>query len=226
MRGNTIIERIVTRSIDEKFSKDPELHSTCLQVLQRIKSGTILNPEMIDAVVQPWRRDLDVYDAHCITQFWGEVYAGNILVKLIDLGSEPHEDKNKSGNNELLRNLPLPFRGEFWGGRGTTGEDGIIQWSGSLNFIRHIDPEDPDKVEEVLTKCSRMPLEVGYIDGAKMLEYVSMPGTFTVARWPYQSSKIWLFDAVTPNVMLERLEAALAPCFENVERPTLPEVTK
>lgn len=161
------------------------------------------DPKMRAAVARKWPEVEDQYrgvfgqrtraevtelDKYIALQCIAGVQSGGIWVTRIDLGEEPHPDRDIEANAAAMSDLPEPFVGIFSPGLGTIAgvADGHITWDGDAIGELGISQNVPMSVRGIL------PLEVGTMNPGKSYLYL-FGGGLGFARWPYGSPLLWVF---------------------------------
>lgn len=126
-----------------------------------------------------------IYEAYALFCLHYELGTGNILYASVHLGEKPSSDQDVSEMNSKLSKLWPPFRGHFWGG--TRNEDGDIYVDAPIELS--VCPYQGEVKKGVFS--GRFPLEVGSTTIYKTLFYLNY-GPKRLARWPYNSNKIYL----------------------------------
>jgi len=208
-KGDTMsnVERMALWHVVDRQSADPKWFKPYYQCMTQMNSGGWDEALwLLDCVVAPHSQEsehYDIYDAFCFAQILDSLLSRQVICNEIETGSWPFKDKGEEENNEVLNNLPPPFRGKFWGG--LKGEDGYVAW------------DRPIGNEKVMIDPSQIPLEVGNFDSAKMFTYLGINRGF--ARWPYGYDRIYTFHVIdNKGWRVNRL--ALASC-ESCKRYSL-----
>jgi hypothetical protein len=186
---NNVQEEAVARNVEKLFS-NPEAMAVILDYLQRLQSG-FFKQDYRDAIFQKWDRfPVDIYDAYAFSAVHASIGRGEIVMAKIHVGACPCSDDEIEKMNKLLSNLPKPFSAEFWGL--TCDSDGKVIASESFGM----DVITCENQRVVATSDGVFPLEVGTTSAAKTMTYLQKwPGK--LARWPYDSEYIWLFQRLT-----------------------------
>ncbi len=143
-----------------------------------------------NVIVQKWNDEYDVFDAHCFLEVWSKIQLHEIACIPIGPVPQPKSDKDIEFNNGVVSSLAFPFTGEFVGGTGE--DDGCISWSEPLNA-------GPKFRVPILPGV--LPLEVGYTTGWTTIRHLFYEKG--VARWPYQSERIYLLvRVIEPEISL------------------------
>ncbi len=141
-------------------------------------------------IVQKWNEEYDDFDAHCFLDVWSKLQFKEIACIPVGPVHRPKGDKNTEFNNSVISSLPFPFSGKFIGGTGE--DDGCISWSAPLDAGADF--------AELIPPCT-LPLEVGYTAGWTTLKHLFYEKG--VARWPYDSDRIYLLiRVVEPQIIL------------------------
>ena len=179
-----------TQIYSEKYLRDnPDFGQIVFQAYQRLQVN-FYNKFLEDCIFQHhWTQTLSLTDAHIFTLFWSHFLKGDIYYTTIETISEPYPDKDKESNNKILQDLPRPFFGEFWGGKGAGGD-------GSLFAKRPIVLEAPamyykDKKKILYNLKGGVTLEIGSTS-ASTTGFTLMQQK-RLARFPYNHKKIGLF---------------------------------
>ncbi|NQU06471.1 MAG: hypothetical protein HQ568_10290 [Calditrichaeota bacterium] len=166
--------------IEKMIDDDPELALLCHSTMVKIKEKFYDRP-YVDIITQPYH-GYSLGEAYAFLQVHAAIGSGKIIQCTVEVGSEPHKDKEVEKNNRLLNNLPKPFVAEFWGG--LADEDGFVEWNKAIvcdQFIKNVR-------NSCICKAEKAPLEVGYTDDHTTLYHLGMDRC--LARWPYNSNYI------------------------------------
>lgn len=159
-----------------------------IEYVKRLESG-FYKQEYVEALFQETTYyPYDIYSAYCFAHINAWIGAGKVLTAKVETRDEPYSDKMVEKNNEILSNLPYPFEAEFTGYKSSQERnDGTFQWSEKIQVGQIL-----YKGEEIVKNLSpqMVPLEVGSTRADRTYTHILQGG---LARWPYESSWIWLF---------------------------------
>lgn len=202
--------------VNQRMSEDVTYARTIVGVLKKMREG-FYNPQWLEAILQKWRGDFNLYEADAFIQVHASLLTGRMLHTVIEIGSTPSPDQLIKDNNEKLSVLErtnwtlvddlnecsederLTMRAEFWGG--TQDEDGFFEWRGPLWLHAHVRPFGARKIQAFHN--GKLPLEVGYLTPGQLLSRLGMQRG--LVRWPYSQSKLWVLKVVDPALWGGRL---------------------
>jgi hypothetical protein len=229
--GRTHRSRRRLNSLDEafrkglwkKFHENEKWFELLSQGLAKYKGGEWPR-SLVDCVFQyDWHHKVDIYDIYVLQQVTTEINSAHATGRVfqIPVASTPLADRDHEGNNRLLRTLPSPFTGKFWGG--TQDEDGLVRWNRPI----HVSLQRHGSPGWALIEPGSVQLEVGYNSSAKF--YRALMSTNGVARWPYGQPYITVFlnssivQTYTPEDrafrnLLKQSGETLEECMGSAER--------
>ena len=183
----TTIDQSLEKVVNEKL-QEPLGAQVYASILKKLNDG-FFDHEWVDAIFQKWERyPITIYDAYAFGNVWTWIGLGQIYMAQINIEYIPVADRQIEEMNQILQSLWYPFSGTFWGG--TQDEDGIIEIAEPIEL-----QNQPNFTNTESRSCfisGSFPLEVGYVSAAKTMVY--MNGFGRLARWPYGSRDIWLFQ--------------------------------
>lgn len=139
----------------------------------------------VDVLGQEWRKGNELESAYAFANMHTWIREGDIVLCSIDVGTEPTNDARIIEMNRRLKDLPIPFRAEFWGG--TADVDGVVSWNRPIHAVIR----RGRNTAWVLVPPGKIGLEVGYVDPRKMMLYLNPnSGQLGMARWPYGQERI------------------------------------
>lgn len=180
------------RTIDRLMAESPVLSRAAVQTLARLNRREF-DPQLVDALMQPWGKSrLDLYDAFLFGQLSTALNEGWILVSRWNVGRAPFTDNEAEQNAALLNSLAewSPIRARVIPGMGANG-DGVVSSREALTFGTLF--VDGLQVERQI-KVDTMTLEIGHTEATTT--YWHLAQTRGLARWPYESRWLWLFELV------------------------------
>jgi hypothetical protein len=118
-------QHIAEQWVNEKMTSDHEFYKIVADVHRRLRRGDYPQ-NYVDVVFQSHYRSIMLVDAYIFGILHADLVQGKIGVARVGLHTCPFADKAVEENNEVLRQLPLPFIGRFRGGSGSC--DGTISW--------------------------------------------------------------------------------------------------
>lgn len=185
----TFTQQAIEKSVSDLMG-DPDAMATLAVYVKKMRDRFFDWHQ--DAICQKFERfgEFDIYDAYPFMHVHMMMTSAEIVCATMEIGVKPKPDSDVEGNRKVLRSLKHPFTGDFWGG--TQDEDGVIEVKEDIEFDM-INLETRERVSGFYS--GRFPLEVGYISAAKTLLYLNGP-TGRLARWPYGSKNIYLFQRV------------------------------
>jgi hypothetical protein len=183
----TVWERENRIQVNEKM-KDEQWLLLLTKTALQLNNGEYPQP-YLDALFQKWRGAYTIYDALPFLMAHSKIRNGEVAIYQVPIGSTPKRDSDIEGNTEILKTLPFPFEGRFWGGN--QDEDGFIITSSPVNATV-LDNETKEQLWCIVPP-GRTPLEVGYMNAYKLpLYFVAQNG---LARWPYYQDRITVFTS-------------------------------
>jgi len=175
----------MVRFVNKKMSQSEHWEPVLRQYITKIKSR-FWEKDYVNCCFQLAKSNVDVYAAYCFAHFHSWVSIGKVLMAAVDIGCEPKEDSDISGNHAMLQSLPKPFSAAFWGGHDDC--DGYVKWSEPIEFGQ-IDCTGREIVVEIPPKS--IPLEVGWTRPDSSIYHILREKG--LARWAYSSKRIYLF---------------------------------
>jgi hypothetical protein len=171
--------------IGKKIAQSEHWKPVLRQYVTRLRSG-FWEKDYVNSCFQIVHGGIDIYAAYCFAHFHSWISIGKVLMAVIEVGCEPKDDSNISGNHEALQELPEPFSAVFWGAYDDC--DGYVKWSEPIEFGQ-MDCTGREIVVEIPPKS--IPLEVGTTRPDTTICHII--GEHGLARWPYGSKRIYLF---------------------------------
>lgn len=206
---STIFRQEAIAAFKDRVKQEPEYLTVINDIHHRLISG-FYDEWYVDIVFQKWEGYHDgmpdLIDAACFADVHAMIHSGLVGITKIDVGQIPRGDSDITKNNMILRDLPSPFVGEFWGG--STDEDGKIISSEDIwaDFVRHTEKKDYNIAIKI--KRGIWPLEVGTQSAEKT--YMSLCSCAGIARWPYGSTSIYLLSAIKKPPSIKANKGRLA----------------
>jgi len=187
------LDKDIRSELVKIFKKKPEWYQVLAEKSELIKKGA-WSRALIDCIYEyDWHHEADIFDVYIflITNIALTKANSNIGAFQIPVNSKPFPDKSIIENNEVLNNLPAPFKGEFWGG--TQGEDGYISWETPIHCTKCEKENENDDchIGWCLIKPNTAQLEVGYNSSGKF--WFGLDGSGLYARWPNGQKYITVF---------------------------------
>ena len=182
---STILQKTIYDVLHNKLY-DPNWVEILLACIQKYEDRFF--PEWYQSIffqLEDHQSPFSIYDAYGLLCLHTELGNGKIVYCEVHLGERPSSDRHISEINTKLQKLWYPFRGQFWGGN--QNEDGAI----FVDEPIELSVFTMDGKQVVKTISGRFPLEVGITSVFKTLTYLNS-GTKRLARWPYNSDKIFL----------------------------------
>lgn len=182
-------------------TKYAKLCTTCLSRLKRKYYKT----SYVEAIMQRQERgreDYDIYHAAAFMDIHVALCRGQVLMTTLEVGQAPSGNLSVDKNQHVLDMLMqaritstgdkpevIRFMGQY-AASSQSGNDGFLWWNGTVRFGNHTS----GKYAEVSN--GKLPLEVGFTAPSITISHLSQDGG--LARWPYGSTRIWLFYVVDP----------------------------
>lgn len=182
----SIQDILLKRHLEVSSLKNKKLNKFSLDSFQSLENGEI--PQwFLDVVVQNQIHEglhtLWQVDYLIVGQIITQLGKGNIALIRIPIRQRPLKDSS-SKNNNILKELPHPFTGEFFIKKGI--EDGYIEWTKPISSQIQTD----DGISPISILPNMVPLEVGYQSSSKTFSQINR--NLGIARWPYYSNYITL----------------------------------
>lgn len=189
-------------AINDALMEEPDYAAICYRYLREIRDDTFPR-DLVNALFQEWDPiRLTIYHGYIFSLLWSGLCYGEILWTTIELGAEPHYDRSRAQNNQLLTGLQKTFRAALhaqtsntvlnsFSAKFTGGSDigdGYFEWRHSL-YVGVRSKLAGSITEEI--PPMRAPLEVGYTKLTTTLYHLNTARC--LARWPYGSTAIYVF---------------------------------
>ena len=177
----------------ERLLADPKLFMACVDKIKLIESGKW--PKwLVDSIFQNSRfHNTDPVDSLVFLKTYTRILDGLISVFSIPVSSTPYPDKFIVENDSVLKTMPHPFLGEFWGG--LDDFDGYIEWSkpihSTVTVKKEFSTEPSHEIQWALIPEKHVELEVGTNSSVKFDLALNLYGG--IARWPYGHKCIYVF---------------------------------
>lgn len=184
----TVYKQAIERIVREKIN-DPEWMNAINKYHIQLLSGEYPE-EYVDIIFQhSWHTSISIYDAYCFAEVHTLLMTGKLVLFAIYLGKTPSSDRQGDEQNRKLSLLSEPFKGEFWGGPGTEGYDGHIEWNRPVRAV--VTYKQHRERCWTIVPPGKIGLEVGSTESEKTLFYCSQGG---IARWAYGSEYIYVLS--------------------------------
>jgi len=217
----TVWQRGHQRYVDIKIAETPKYAIALARVLKWLNEGKY-NEEYVNSLVQTASKSYDLYDAAIFLRMHTAMVKGDIIFTTIHFGETPCADRAITENIRKLAKLSdtrffsvdkkgkrreeeLHIEATFEGGS-QSDYDGVLSWNGPLEL-------GTTKGAACIVADGFMPLEVGYTYAERTFGHLA--NERSLARWPYGSEKIWLFQVVNNDLWNVR--------FKTIEKMAFPE---
>jgi hypothetical protein len=201
---SNVFQKAIEDIADRRLSQNPDLLAAMWQLQIRLNRREF-DQNWVKALMQTNRDKYDLYDAYGFAVLWSALVKGQIWHAICDIGYECGANDNVSFNNGILSNInsiigptgtTARCHAEFSGG--LCVNDGHFAWTDPMEFSRHLDSGEHAcpggcRLETVSVRPYQLPLEVGSTNVATTCGHIFAEGG--LARWPYSSTKIYLFYA-------------------------------
>lgn len=183
------------------MSDDPKLLSDIWRLKIQLNQGRF-DRAWVDALVQTYSDRYDVYDAYGFALLWSALLTGNVYHAVLEIGYECGSDRDLSRNSAILSSLThlagsdgrhVRCQAEFWGG--LSDSDGFFKWFDPMKLQSHVShvASTPCRNDALLLARGELPLEVGLTSVGTSYAHIFSEGG--LARWPYGSTRLYLFYA-------------------------------
>lgn len=195
----------IARNIVHKFMRDESQSRILNEYLTKMNQG-FYPKEDVDFVVQKWigrGRAFDIYDAYFFSQFHTLKEMGYLVGFYVETIGEASKDSNINYNDWIMKNLPSPFFGEFYGG--LADQDGSLGWGKPIianNVISNSEFRTGEIQREIPAR-QMIPLEVGYTKS--YTTWLHLMGERCLARFPYG------YDRIMAWFLIEEVSSILNP---------------
>jgi hypothetical protein len=181
------------------LAEDAQLAHLCMQTLIRIRDG-FYDPDYVNALFQkPQSIRPDQCDAYWFLKIHQAVSIGDVMYGVWDIGAMPGADADVVGNTQKLAafNNGTPFEAVFDPHRGYTGSagDGSFAWTQPIMLDQYL---RTGSVKSQQFEPMSVPFEVGQT--AARTTFLHLLEDSGVARWPYGSTRIFLFIKVNTSL--------------------------
>ncbi len=198
MEKGTAMSGIYRTALENSVNKACRNKTWCgilSDTLQKLDSG-FFDKKFVDIIFQKTEMEsLSIYDAYAFIHVWKWIGNAEIVMASIELGEFPKKDKYIDENNKSLQLLDGKFAGVFYGG--TQDEDGYVEVKTPI--ILNMKNLTTGKWVEKKVK-GYFPLEVGFTSPEKTMINLSESGSGRLARWCYESDKIYLMQRIRYNI--------------------------
>lgn len=150
------------------------------------------NPIFVKAIADYWGNfsGYTLKDAWVYTNIKHLLNNGYLLFLQIPTIRSPHRDKQVKENNEIIKALPHPISGEFFGGVGEN--DGYIEWREEILMnVMRLNEKDELLGAKVKVQPKSIPLEVGYTTAG--VTWWHLFRARCLARMPYGQNRIHIW---------------------------------
>lgn len=176
------VELIVDRALKEPTGK--ELRKQLHRIRREWLQGLFTLGDVIGQ--QPSYLKWDIYDAYAFAAVHAMLDDGLVFAVKIEVGSTPTADLKVTENQRRLDEIAEPFSATFLG-RAGYDFDGYLNWNEPIK-LGHVFQSSLKLITPDQFKC--VALEVGFTKPSRTLTHLKTE--FGVARWPYNSSYIYL----------------------------------
>ncbi len=182
----------IEKILDERI-KDPAWAVLLVEVHRKLRHHEYGPPLLVDAIFQNHTESVGIEDALAFTLVWSSVMAGELCLCEIEVGHEPHEDRARDLNREVLSRLPIPFAADV-SDQNCADSDGGLSWGAPIRTDRQLRTEQGHAQSETwMAPPSAVPLEIGSTKASRTALHVRE--SRALARWPYGHKSIMLFIA-------------------------------
>lgn len=169
-------------------------------VMAKARSGT-WPQSFIDAFYDRAWGGRDLGQTYSFAKLLAYLAAGEVGLCSLEVGETPHRDSARWENAASLLELPTPFVASVDLEQNCGDDDGELRWDETVRFTRWVGREQDDNATAYRESA---PLEIGSSAASRTLLHLQEEGA--VARWPYDSDRIWIAARLEPyHANLERI---------------------